>query len=345
MRLAAQAKGGYYPTPPRVIDFVAQLIYAPQGSYRGDDQTLRVLDPCCGAGDAAAQLADALRQRSGVPVETFGVELHETRSREAAERLDRALAADLFGCSIANRAFGLLWLNPPYDHDPEQRRTEHAFLAQASRYLAPGGLLVFIVPRGRLATSARFLASHYRRLGCWAFPEPERERFDQVVVMGERRAGPAPDAYAERELERWAAGELEPLAPTAHPRYDAIALDAGEILFTTRTVDPERAAREARRAGLWRDNAVREALWPPDDVRRRPLMPLRKGHLAMLVAAGMLDNLELESEGSRILVKGRTAKELVLVDETPDKEVYRERLRTTVVALDLDTGAIEEIDA
>ena len=65
----------------------------------------------------------------------------------------------------------------------------------------------------------------------------------------------------------------------------------------------------------------------------------------MLVAAGFLDNLELESGDSRILVKGRTAKEFVMVDETPDKEVYRERMRTTVVALDLQTGEITDIDA
>ena len=51
----------------------------------------------------------------------------------------------------------------------------------------------------------------------------------------------------------------------------------------------------------------------------------------MLVAAGFLDNLVLEAEGRRILVKGRTTKELVLAEETENTEVYRERLRTTVV--------------
>ena len=74
-------------------------------------------------------------------------------------------------------------------------------------------------------------------------------------------------------------------------------------------------------------------------------MPLRRGHLAMLVAAGFLDNLQLEANGSRILVKGRTSKEMLLVETTPEKEVYRERLRTTVVALDLDIGEITDIAA
>ena len=33
MRLAAQAKGGYYPTPPRVVDMIAGLIQTSSGSY------------------------------------------------------------------------------------------------------------------------------------------------------------------------------------------------------------------------------------------------------------------------------------------------------------------------
>ena len=40
---------------------------------------------------------------------------------------------------------------------------------------------MFIVPRQRLAVSARYLSSHYWDLRCWAFPSPEREIFDQVV--------------------------------------------------------------------------------------------------------------------------------------------------------------------
>ena len=74
-------------------------------------------------------------------------------------------------------------------------------------------------------------------------------------------------------------------------------------------------------------------------------MPLRRGHMAMLVAAGFLDNLVLEAEGRRILVKGRTTKEMILVEDTPQKEVYRERLSTTVTALDLDDGEITDIAA
>ena len=132
---------------------------------------------------------------------------------------------------------------------------------------------------------------------------------------------------------------------SSYPVYDPPVTTAGDILFATRTVDPLAAVAEARKTGLWTSQEVRDALWPAQDQRTRPLMPLRRGHMAMLVAAGFLDNLVLEAEGRRILVKGRTTKELVLAEETENTEVYRERLRTTVVALDLDDGEITDIAA
>ena len=344
MRLQAQFKGGYYPTPPRVVEMIASLAQA-RTVTRGE-HTLRILDPCCGGGDALAQLAACIERPDGALVETYGVELHAERAKEAEHRLDHALGTDLFQTSIANGAFGMLFLNPPYDSDAgDDRRTEQAFLRQTTRYLAVGGLLVFVVPLGRLRESERYLASHYARLRVWHFPEPEREAFGQVVVTGIRKADVQYDQYAAVALREAQEGDLEELRRHRYPVYNAPATADGEVLFATRTVDPVAAAEESRRSGLWVSPLVTDALWPAEDARTRPLMPLRRGHLAMLVAAGFLDNLQLEGEDGRILVKGQTSKEMVLVEATPEKEVYRERLRTTVVALDLDSGEVSDIAA
>ena len=295
MRLAAQAKGGYYPTPERVVDLIADLIHTPSGHYNRGRDTLRILDPCCGAGDALQRLAENLDRPNSISIETYGVELHRDRAEEAEKVLHRTLAADLFATSIANGAFGLLLLNPPYDYDSEDKRTEHAFLTHCTRYLAESGLLVFIVPRQRLAVSARYLSTHYGRMRCWAFPDPERQVFDQVVLMGYRKADPVPDATAESMVLEWAVGEPEPLRSQrnsySYTEYSPATTPSGDILFTTRTVDPVAAAAEARRSGLWTSTEITDTLWPANDNRTRPLMPLRRGHMAMLVAAGFLNNL------------------------------------------------------
>ena len=349
MRLAAQAKGGYYPTPERVVDLIADLIHTPSGYYYRDRESLRILDPCCGAGDALERLVEGLSRPNALSMETYGIELHRDRAEEAEKRLDHVLAADLFATSIANGAFGLLYLNPPYDYDSEDKRTEHAFLTHTTRYLAESGLLAFIVPRQRLAVSARYLSTHYGRMRCWAFPDPERQVFDQVVLFGYRKADPVPDASAESMVLEWAVGEPEPLRSQRHsysyPEYTPSTTPVGDVLFTTRTVDPVAAAAEARRSGLWASTEITDSLWPARDNRTRPLMPLRRGHMAMLVAAGFLNNLVLEADGRRILVKGRTSKEMEMVEDAPEKEVHREKLTTTVVALDLDHGQIDDIAA
>ena len=88
MRLAALAKGGFYPTPPNVLDLVAGAVHMPSSHY-GCRETVRILDPCCGAGEALAQLAERLGGPGGIPIETFGVELHAERAEQARERLDR----------------------------------------------------------------------------------------------------------------------------------------------------------------------------------------------------------------------------------------------------------------
>ena len=345
MRLAAQAKGGYYPTPERVVDLIADLIRTPSGYYHRGRETVRILDPCCGAGDALQRLAENLDRPNSMTIETYGVELHRDRAEEAEKVLYRTLASDLFQTSIANWAFGLLLLNPPYDYDSEDKRTEHAFLMQTTRYLAESGLLVFIVPRQRLGVSARYLSTHYERMQCWAFPDPEREAFDQVVLFGYRKTDPVPDAHAEGMVMEWSTGQPEPLRSQRYTEFSPATTPGGDILFTARTVDPVAAATEARRSGLWTNTDITDTLWPAGDSRTRPLMPLRRGHIAMLVAAGFLNNLALEAGGKRMLVKGRTSKEMELVEDSPDKEVHRERLKTTVVALDLDSGEIADIAA
>ena len=65
-RPASQASGGFFPSPPRVVDAVGrQLTAAPAGGKR----VVRVLDPCAGTGEPAAapKLVHQLRRqlRSG----------------------------------------------------------------------------------------------------------------------------------------------------------------------------------------------------------------------------------------------------------------------------------------
>ena len=348
MRLAGLAKGGYYPTPLRCVDLMSNFIQVTSPKERAEHGAIRILDPCCGPGDACERLAARLSQKTMVDIRTFGVELEQERARQAREQMDFTLSSDLFQTMIANNAFHLLFLNPPYDHDQEQKRVEQVFLAHCTRYLAENGPLILIVPRHRLAVSARYLAANYRDLSCWRFPDPEYEDFDQVALMGHRRSQPEPSPHSDDKIIDWAhcpLDQVETLEKTV--RLPPMSVPSGErsdVLFTVRTVDPARAATEAQRSGLWTSQTIRDSLWPESDRKVQPLMPLRQGHMAMLVAAGFLDNLCLEAGGNRVLVKGRTVKKMEMVSASEDEEVWQDRMYTTIRTLDLNSGKIEDVE-
>jgi hypothetical protein len=248
---------------------------------------------------------------------------------------------------LAHGAFSGLFLNPPYDYDDESKRLEHAFLTTMTRALCPGGVLVFIIPQRRLAVSARYLAAHYTRLTCYRFPDPECAAASQIVLLAVKRDAVVGKNDVQREIEAWAVEDLPalPTAASVEPLYDLRALPGGPILFASQMFDPESAAEEARRSGLWTNPVLADRLWPTDDRRVRPLMPLRRGHLALLIAAGFLNNIVLEAADCRVLVKGRTYKESISIEsDDPDVEIEREVLRTSVVALDLRSGRFEVIE-
>lgn len=351
MRLAGLAKGGYYPTPMRVVELIAaQVTSRRTRQYSQYQPVLRILDPCCGPAEAVTKLGEIIPscnyQRP--PCDIYGVELEDRRSAAAAEAIDHILPSDLFQTQISNKSFSLLFLNPPYDFEQEAKRAEHAFLTHCTPHLTTGGLLVFIVPRHRLAVSTRYLAANYKNIAVFRFPDPEYEVFDQVVLFGNKTETPQLDEHAEARIREISLGPVEPVhvlgSPTSNYRiFEAPCVPNAPIIFTTRSIDPAAAANEARQNGLWNSQSIIDRFWPQEHRKERPLMPLRKGHLAQLVAAGFLDNLLLEEEDERLLIKGRTTKESVLVESTPDKDIYQDKMRTTVVVLDLDSGKMTDI--
>jgi len=338
-RLEGIAKAEYYPTPPSVVERVAALVRLAPSAHR---HTVRLLDPCCGPGDALRQFADAIGGG-----ETYGIEIEQNRAAEARAVLDHTIAGSAFAVRLGHEVFSCLWLNPPYDQDEGGRRLEHSFLTTISRALAPGGLLVYIVSQARLAQSARYLSTHYEGMRCYRFHDPEYAGFRQCVLLAYRRSGPAIAPEAKAQVEAWATEPLPelPEAGSEPATFVVASLAAGPVTFASQFFEPEMAAAEARQRGLWTNVALVERFWPAEDRAVRPLMPLRRGHLAVLIAAGFLNNILLEDGPRRVLVKGRVTKVSRPVESTdPEVEVEREVLRTSVVMLDLRTGRFEDIE-
>lgn len=334
-RLASIAKAGFYPTPERVHEWIGQHLSPSQ--YSG-----RLLDPCSGKGLAAAHLA---RQWN---LESYGIEIDSDRAGASANRLHKVLNLDYAAARIPPNAFQVLYLNPPYSpEEGEAKRMEYRFLRDTGKWLQPRGILIYIIPQYRLdARMARHLATYYRELAAYRFPDPEYDDFSQMVVFGIARHEPLFDENAALRLLQECRGQLPILPEQVSEQYDIPPPLETKFYFRGNQIDPDEALKEALQSGVWHSSEWRAWLEPTNDLDAlQPLMPLKKGHLAMLIAAGLLQNLVLEKQDEQLLIKGRTYKVTEAVEgDDKSEEVSRDRFVTEIVAVNLETGETLRLD-
>ncbi len=377
-RPASVAIAGYYPTPENLLPLIAKLIAVPprdasKSSYY--QPTYTVLDPCAGDGAALAALAGAWFS-VGHESQLFGVELEATRAKALQEREWRSwrnrsnmLHGDAFRATWTpenSNGVDILYLNPPYDADPECKRVEQRWLARFTAALRPGsGVLLFVVPHYALSASAAFLATHYERIQCFRFPAPEFEVFKQVVLVARRALQPMECNDTDRaRVERWASSAssialLDGNMALALPAQT----DSGLFQWSMAPVDLRRVSAAVL---PWKASTKTSALSaiqsvpfarPMEELMGRPFpvaMPPRPAHIALALAAGLLNGSRIEPDDNTsglpsLLVKGVFDREYKKVEEKRDKEgnvkaivqVQAPVLRVTV--LDLNTSTYHAI--
>jgi 16S rRNA G966 N2-methylase RsmD len=350
-RLASVAKGGFYPIPPTMTDLIIAHLRAPAGG--------RVLDPCAGEGVALATIATALG------LEAYGIELHQARAEAAQERLAplaerparvlndhhrrRVLQGDYRTLHTTRGGFNCLYLNPPYHEDADAIRLEYQWLRDTREWLQPDGILVYVIPQAVLGLRqiARSLASWYTQLQVSRFPDPEYQAFHQVVVFGVRRPQVvAPDNELVQRLVDQAGGieDLPWLTCLEQVSYmlPTPMVPSNRFYFYGSFIEPEDAAAEATCLGVRTLAAWSDHLAPVGALALpvTPLMPLKVGHLAGLMAAGFLDNQHLVDGEEHMLIKGRAYKRLVYAQEVetrPDGSEQQVNTATEQVVTDVTT--------
>ena len=325
MRLAGQAKAGFYPTPPEVTRIIASCLRSQGGAT--------LLDPCCGEGYAAETLGRLLGAA------TYGVELSVDRAAASKERLDSVIQGNALITRLDEQGgkFGLLYNNPPYDNG-DRERLESRFLYHTKDMLQEGGVLVFVVSEPYMDVWAKTLTPYFDRLQVFRFPAPHYDAFKQVVIFGVRRGATG---------VRHSLGEPQVLREGCC-RYVVPRSSAEPYLYIARR-DPQELYAFAVYAEVWRK--VWGALsGKRDSAAFRPLLPLRQGHLALLIAGGLLNGCVVEAQGRRLLVKGKVTKgvKVKLEASRDDKDPYTKRterdvFNINITALDLNTGELVRI--
>jgi superfamily II DNA or RNA helicase len=319
MRLAAVEKMGYYPTPPSIFPLIAKWLVAPSG------KPWRLLDPCCGKGEVAA-----LAELVGGESESWGVEISPARAEEAAQCLTKVHNTAWQGV----RAYdvSLLYLNPPYDNDYDgaEKRIEIEFLRTGLEALPVGGILVYVVPQRVLGFQAvgRMLAGYFHDLAIRRFPDGEYERFSQIVVFGRRRRYVLPSPDDLHAVNCLTDEQLQPLNEPAAPWPLPILPSPAKANF--RRVDVTKSEKIARAHAVGWPEDLLNAMQARERIACRPAMPLKKGHVAMMMASGLMGTLRL----GNMLVKGRVVKRQDTYEEEDEKgrkvTVTRDKFTTSV---------------
>ena len=332
-RLAAQAKMGFYPIPESVTPVIAKYL------KRQRDGLIRILDPCAGEGTAISSIGEHLK------AETYGIELDLERGSRAKDILTKCIVTDYQNTRISHSSFSLLWLNPPYDwgaRDSELERSERlerTFLRDCIPYLSSLGLLVYLIPQRRLdGQIARMLSYRFSDIAVYRFPEEEYRAFRQLVIFGILKKKPEKDDQIAEYLKK--CGEQKavvPYLPEDPPRIYEVPLSPVKAGFVFRSKDivPEELSEEVLEYGVF--PLLKDLTTPLRMVEKiKPIMPLRHGHLAQILACGLMNGVVWDkAKRNPLLVKGITKKEVkhsVEIEGDLERHIDRDQIKILIRA-------------
>lgn len=355
MRFAGQAKAGYYPTPDNVVQHIERILRFTSGA--------RAIDTCCGEGRALAIVTEGKTD-----VRTYGVELDPGRAETATKVIQEVMCCDAIEeARISHKAFGLLWLNPPYDWaagdtEQEKERIEVRFFRNHHFYLQDGGILVYIIPFASIRKVQGIMSNRLENVRVFPFNEEDYQDYKQAVVIGVYRTNYVSEDVKAKNREYFEEVLSVPVdqAPYKLPvvgskefRSSVYTVPAKKVLdkdliFRSLRFDPGQAHRLIQKDGLY--DRFLLAVKPKDLKSIRPLIPPRQGHTALMLAAGLM-NGEVQKDGRSVIVKGMVRKVAevteVSVTEKDDGDMTTiketEKYVITVRMLDLQKGKILDI--
>jgi len=346
MRLAAQAKMGYYPAPERVIPIIARYL-----KRQREKGLIRLLDPCAGTGAAIKQIGNTIcpicptSPEESRQAETYGIEIDLERGNQAKSILDKCLITDYQNTRISHGSFSLLWLNPPYDwairdNDIEKsERYERTFLRDCVCYLRQKGVIVYLIPHRRLDSQiARMLSYRFENISVYRFPEEAYRAFRQLVIFGILKIRPAKDESMAEYLKNCGRFRTTiPFLPETPPQLYEIPLSPGraDFVFRSKDIIPEELEEEIRRYGLF--DQVRDMTTPLKMAEKiRPIMPLRHGHLAQILACGLMNGIVWDKDRKNpLIIKGITKKEVrhtMEIEGKCEKHIETDLIKISILA-------------
>ena len=272
-----------------------------------------IFDPCAGEGEAVSLIAAT----AGIPQDKiFAVELEHGRSQALARNLPKATVyktTDYLGALRSGNA-SIVYCNPPFDATIGGGRHEAAFFDRAINQTMVGGLFILVAPESVIVGDRCRLITSYLG-GVQAFRPPTIDRkFGELVVMGYR--------LPERISGQWSIAKFIRDFREFTQYTVRECFSKPSVLKTAYT--PEELEVELRKSPLMPMLSARELT---QRRRVRPPMDLRAGHMAMLLASGLMDGLvDTGNRKTTHIVRGSVKK---VVDSTETRDGDKIKVRET----------------
>lgn len=284
-------------------------------------------DPTCGEGVILHQLSKGVETEEECELLTYGVELDKGRFQKAEQVLDQAINAPIESMVVSNNAFSLIFLNPPYDWgikgagDKKADRKEFLELERNTRYLAPGGILIYVIPSYRFADEkiARLLATQYEETQIVRFTDEDYEDFRQCVFIGRKKDSAFKKTsqdemgfYLKMDNESFINENLATIDVIKHV-WDIPEIKQRVKTFYTKVENKDRYYEDIKNSSGFQAFVNRTK--PRSlELGGNPILPINQGQMALLLASGAINGL-LGKEENLHLVQGQESVETVKEEE------------------------------
>lgn len=332
-QIGNKLRAGFFATSPRQGEYLRQLLQFPEETA--------ALDPTCGEGLILKQLTENQTET----VMTYGVELDKRRALTAAENLDRLVQAPIESMVISNDAFGFVFLNPPYDHtmkaygDEKSERKEYTELVRGTRYLAPGGIMLYIIPSYRFSDRqiARFLATHFEDVALTRFTDEDYPDFRQCIFIGKKKESKT-KRFDELLYQKFLDCNSEHFIETEVKPADQLI---GEQTWTVPAVKPEvatfytRIEQKEEFYSLIHNNkgftAFKEHTRPKSlSIGGDPIINIAQGQMALLLASGAVNGVLGEGERLHVVQGMEVVTQVVTEEKTEHSTITKSRTKREV---------------
>jgi hypothetical protein len=240
----------------------------------------------------------------------------------------------------SNNAFGVAWLNPPYDHDAAasgSKRVEFRLLRHAWKWVQEGGLALWCIYRHHITSeAATFLAKHSSQVDVWALPGKHLGEYDQMIVAAIKGVSLEPKALYDQIIRD--RDHPQPLTIQAQPRYRLPATrPIQRFVFAPDMIDEAAGLELIKEQGAWKTGGFQALLdVPPSPTEIEPVVAPRPGHLALILAAGVADGAVIETEEyGRVALRGKTrhVEQIARMEVEADATAPERQVKKTTVRL------------